>query len=137
MKLMKAAVVVGAMVATAAGLAAEKSQFRESVMVQGVNGGSAQEHHLTFSGPVALPGVSLAPGTYIFSRPTGNVLLVTNARRQPYAMLSTVAATRRSPTDRYEVILGAPLADGSPRRIEAWFVPGAFDGQQLIYPAAR
>jgi hypothetical protein len=137
MKLMKTAVVVGALVATVAGLAAEKAQFRESIMVQGVVGGSAQEHHLTFSGPVALPGVSLAPGTYIFSRPASNVLLVTNSKRQPYAMLSTIAAVRNSPSDRYEVILGAPLADGSPKRIEAWFAPGEANGQQLIYPAAR
>ena len=135
------AVVVGALVLTGVGAGAKGpakgSQFRESVTVQGVLGGSAQEHHLTFSGPVALPGVALAPGTYIFSRPANNVLLVTNANRKPYAMLSTVAASRNSATDRYEVVLGTPLADGAPRRIEAWFAAGDSNGQQLIYPAAR
>jgi hypothetical protein len=130
------AVVVGAWVLTGVGAGAKGPQFRESVTVQGVVGGSAQEHHLTFSGPVALPGVSLAPGTYIFSRPASNVLLVTNSKRQPYAMLSTIAAVRNSPSDRYEVILGAPLADGSPKRIEAWFAPGEANGQQLMYPKA-
>ena len=131
------AFVVGAWVITGVGAGAKGPQIRESVTVQGVLGGSAQEHHLTFSGPVALPGVALAPGTYIFSRPAGNVLLVTNARRQPYAMLSTAAASRTSPSNRYEVILGEPLTDGSPRRIEAWFAPGESNGQQLMYPKAR
>jgi hypothetical protein len=118
------------------GAGAEEPQFRDSVTVQGAITGSAQEHYLTFSAPVALPGVSLAPGTYIFRRPASNILMVTNARRQPYAMLSTVATLRTSPSDRYEVVLGAPLADGAPRRIDAWFVPGEATGQQLMYSKA-
>jgi hypothetical protein len=129
--------VVGACVLTGVVAGAKGPQFRESITVQGALGGSANEHHLTFSAPVSLPGVSLAPGTYIFRRPASNVLLVTNAKRQPYAMVSTIAAVRNSPSDRYEVVLGAPLADGSPRRIEAWFAPGDANGQQLIYPATR
>ena len=90
------AFVVGAWVLSGVGAGAKGPQIRETVTVQGVLGGSAQEHHLTFSGPVALPGVALAPGTYIFSRPAGNILRVTNARRQPYAMLSTATASRTS-----------------------------------------
>ena len=127
------AIVVGAWVITGVGAGAKGPQFRESITVKGLIGGSAGEHHLTFSGPVALPGVSLAPGTYIFRRPAGNVLLVTNTKRQPYAMLSTVAATRTSASDLYEIVLGPPLADGAPRRIEAWFAAGDTTGQQLIY----
>jgi hypothetical protein len=46
------------------------------------------------------------------------VLLVTTANRKPYAMLSTISASRARATDRYEVVLGAPLADGSPRRLK-------------------
>ena len=130
------AFVVGACLLTSVGAGAKGPQFRELITVQGVLGGSGQEHHLTFSGPVALPGVSLAPGTYIFSRPASNILRVTNARRQPYAMISTVTAVRNSPSDQYEVILGAPLTDGSPRRIEAWFAPGDSSGQQLMYAKA-
>jgi len=128
--------VVGVCVLTGVAAGAKGPQFRDSITVQGSIGGSAQEHHLTFNAPVALPGVALAPGTYIFSRPASNVLLVTNANRKPYAMLSTSTASRTSLSDRYEVILGAPLTDGSPRRIEAWFVPGEAHGQQLMYPKA-
>jgi hypothetical protein len=129
------AIVAGAWVLIGVGAGANGPQFRESITVQGVVGGSTQEHHLTFSAPVALPGVALAPGTYIFRRPAANVLLVTNAKRQPYAMLSTVSASR-TPSDSYEVVLGAPLTDGSPRRIEAWFAPGESHGQQLLYANA-
>ena len=129
--------VVAACILTGVVAGAKTPQFRESITVPGSMGGSAREHHLTFSTPVALPGVSLAPGTYIFRRPASNVLLVTNANRKPYAMLSTISTTRNSKTDRYEVVLGQPLADGSPRRLEAWFAPGEADGQQLIYPSRR
>jgi hypothetical protein len=74
---------------------------------------------------------------YIFRRPAANVLLVTNANRTPYAMLWTSSAPRNGRSDRYEIVLGAPSADGAPRRLEAWFAPGEIDGQQLIYPKAR
>jgi hypothetical protein len=126
-------VVAGVLGLTGVGVGAEKPQFRESITVQGAVGGVAGEHHLTFSGPVALPGVSLAPGTYIFRRPAANVLQVANAKRVPYAMLITSSAARTGRTDRYEIVLGAPAANGSPRRIEAWFAPGESTGQALIY----
>jgi hypothetical protein len=63
--------------------------------------------------------------------------MVTSANRKPYAMVSTISAARNSNTDRYEVVLGAPVVDGSPRRLEAWFAPGETNGQQLIYPSNR
>jgi hypothetical protein len=113
------------------------SQFRESIMVKGTVGGVTGDHQLTFSAPVSLPGVSLAPGTYVFRRPTGSVLQVSNVKGQPYALLMTRPVSRGGRTDGYEIVLGAPLADGAPRRIEAWFIPGESTGQELIYPATR
>ena len=59
------AFVVGAWVLTGVGAGAKAPQFRDTITVQGGFGGSAEEHHLTFSAPVALPNVALAPGTYI------------------------------------------------------------------------
>jgi hypothetical protein len=129
--------VVGACILTGVVAGAKTPQFRESITVPGSIGGSAHEHHLTFNTPLALPGVSLAPGTYVFSRPSMNILLVTGVNRKPYAMVSTVSAARNGNMDRYEVVLGAPLVDGARRRLEAWFAPGENNGQQLIYPAAR
>ena len=126
-------VVLGALVLVGVAAGAKEPQFRDSILVQGTIGGSTGEHHLTFSGPVALPGVSLAPGTYIFRKHAGNILQVTNANRVPYAMMQTSPIPRTGRTDRYEIVLGAPLADGAPRRVEAWFAPGESTGQQLMY----
>ena len=130
------AFVVGALALVGVGARAAAPQFRESVMVKGTVGGVTGEHQLTFSGPVSLPGVALAPGTYIFRKPAGNVLQVSNAKHQPYALLMTRPVSRGR-TDGYEIVLGTPLADGAPRRIEAWFAPGESTGQELIYPATR
>jgi hypothetical protein len=126
-------VVLGALVLVGGAAGAKEPQFRDSIIVQGTIGGSTGEHHLTFSGPVALPGVSLGPGTYIFGKPAGNVLQVMNANRVPYAMLMTRPISRTVRTDRYEIVLGPPLTDGSPRRIQAWFAPGESTGQELMY----
>jgi hypothetical protein len=116
---------------------AANPQFRDTITVRGlVKGrGTGADHLLTFSGPVALPGVSLGAGTYVFTRPSPTVLQVLSGdRRHPYAMLLTVATTRTDSIDSYQIVLGPRMAEGAPRRIEAWFVPGESTGQQLIYP---
>jgi hypothetical protein len=131
-----AAVVVATVVLAGIGIAAKGPQFRDTITVQGTGQaahGMAGDHQLTFSAPVALPGVSLAPGTYTFRRPAANVLQVVNSAGTPYAMMSTISVSRTSGRDRYEIVLGAPLADGSPRRLEAWFPAGDSNGQQLMY----
>jgi hypothetical protein len=130
-----AAGALGAMV-LGGSVAAEKTQFRQAVTVHGVRTGSPDIHQLTFSGPIALPGVTLAPGSYLFRRMGPHVLQVASARdRTPYAMVLTRAETRNGSLDRYEIAVGAPLADGAPPRLEAWFAAGESFGQQLIYPA--
>jgi hypothetical protein len=116
---------------------AAEPQFRDTITVRGmVRGpGVGADHLLTFSGPVALPGISLGAGTYVFARPSANVLQVLSSdRRHPYAMLLTVATTRADSIDSYQIVLGPRMAEGAPRRIEAWFVPGESTGQELIYP---
>jgi hypothetical protein len=111
------------------------TQVRETTTVSGVRG-ALGDHHLTFSGPIALPGVSLGTGTYIFTRPAPGVLQVFSAdHRQAYAMVSTMPVTRRGRADQYEITLGPPVVSGAPRRLQAWFVAGESTGQQLIYPS--
>jgi hypothetical protein len=123
---------------TGADVGAQETQFREAITVHapapGATKAGAADHYLTFSGPVAIPGVSLGAGTYLFRRPSTNVLQILSAKRQPYAMVQTIATTRMKTDNRYEFVLGAPLAPGAPRRLEAWFLPGESTGQQLIYP---
>jgi hypothetical protein len=130
-----AAGVAGIVVLTGSGAGAEQDRFRQVVNVQGrITAGPGGVHQLTFSAPVALPGVSLAPGTYQFRRLGANVLQVSSAGgHMPYAMMLTNASSRTMRLDTYEIVLGAPLADGAPPRLEAWFAPGESVGQELIY----
>jgi hypothetical protein len=130
------AAVVGAVVLAGIGVAAKGPQFRDTITVQGTGQaahGFPGDHRLTFSGPVALPGVSLPPGTYTFRRPLANVLQVVNSAGTPYAMMTTIPVSRNRATSSYEIVLGAPLADAAPRRLEAWFAAGESTGQQLMY----
>ena len=129
------AAVVGAVVLAGMGVAAKGPQFRDTITVQGTGQaahGFPGDHRLTFSGPVALPGISLPPGTYTFRRPLANVLQVVNSAGTPYAMMNTIPVSRNR-VNSYEIVLGAPLADGAPRRLEAWFAAGEASGQQLMY----
>jgi hypothetical protein len=126
------ATVAAAVVVTTIGAGAQTPRFRETLSVRGTAAPVNGEHIITFSAPLALPGISLGAGTYIFRRPATNVLQVLSASHRPYAMVMTVPAQRAS-TNGYEIVLGEPLAPGSPKRIEAWFVPGDSTGQELIY----
>jgi hypothetical protein len=126
-------VVLGALVLVGAAAGAKEPQFRDSITVQGMVSGSPNEHHLTFSGPIALPGVSLGAGTYIFRKPGTGILQVSSGDRKPYALLMTRPISRTGPNNRYEIVLGPPVSDGSPRRLVAWFVAGESTGQELMY----
>ena len=127
-------VLVAAMVAVSgAGTVAQSPQFTEELTVRGLPKAWSGDYILSFSGPVALPGVSLAAGTYIFRRPTGNVLQVLSANRQrAYALMQTIP-THRLDTTGQAVVFGEPLSAGAPPRIVAWFPPGSASGQELIY----
>ena len=127
--------VAGALILAGGAAAAKEAQFRQVITVRGNSvAGGAGIHHLTFSGPIALPGVTLAPGSYTFRKMGPHVLQVASAREgTPYAMLLTRPDVRNGPLDQYEIVLGLPLTEGAPKRLEAWFVPGESYGQQLIY----
>jgi hypothetical protein len=115
-------------------LHADGQKFRETVTVKGTARGAFGEHVLTFSTPVALPGVSLGAGTYIFRYAEHNALQVMSSGRTPYAMFLTIPTTRHSPTWDYSIVLGEPLGPGSPKRIVALFAPGEMAGREFVYP---
>jgi hypothetical protein len=110
-------------------------RFEQEVRVEGAPvKGSLGDHVLTFSAPVALPGISLGAGTYIFRRPTPDVLQVLNpAQRESYAMLFTSPIVRNEGLDKYEVRFAPSPVSGSPMRVTAWFAPGSSTGQLLTY----
>ncbi len=94
--------------------------------------------YLTFSAPVALPGVTLPAGTYRFSRPdcaiTDGLLRVSSQDGlKVYGTFLTIPEERQTPTHRPEVVF-AEMPAGSPEAIEAWFYSGETIGERLMYP---
>lgn len=96
---------------------------------------SHQDHFLTFTEAVALPGhVVLEAGTYLFrfagpSQPSV-VQVMSEDRKTVYAALSTVPILRSVGTG-YEVTF-QPSATGSPREIKAWFCEGSSIGHEFV-----
>ena len=111
--------------------------LRELVRVtpNGVVGGTSNSDHiLTFGSPFQLPGLSLAPGTYVFALDRANqTLRVTNAERQPLAWIQTVPMTRTAVTREYAASFGEPVAAGAPRPLTSWFLPNQSAGLELVY----
>jgi hypothetical protein len=93
--------------------------------------------YLTFSGPVALPGVTLPAGTYAFQigDVTGVNTIVTvrnKAQTQQYFMGFTEPVARpRGMSDQTSVSL-AEAAPGAARPILVWYPPDS-DGRKFIY----
>jgi hypothetical protein len=77
--------------------------------------------HLTFSGPVQLPGVVLPGGTYTFTRMTPNVILVRSKDHSTvYGMFMTIPRLRWGWTAKEEIVFREVPAGAVPA-IEAWF----------------
>ena len=95
-------------------------------------------NRLTFSAPVALPGVVLAPGTYAFeSGPLGTnpaIVRVTSAdhRRLLYQGF-TISVRRPMTMERSEVLQLGEAPKGSPQPIAAWYPIGNNTGHRFIY----
>ena len=120
--------------ATAGGVKPDPT-FRETVTVEGKIRQGSGDHTLTFSGPVALPGVSLAPGTYVFRYPLENVVQALDAGGKSYKMFITVPTVRQDAAEGYAIVLGPSSGPDSPRRIVAVFGPGEKTGRQFVYSA--
>ncbi|PWT86367.1 MAG: hypothetical protein C5B57_01195 [Blastocatellia bacterium] len=96
--------------------------------------------YVTFSAPVALPGVTLPPGTYRFSHPecseTEHILRVSSQDgSQVYGTFLTVSTDRVTSSNK-PIVLFEERAVGAPAAIKAWFYPGNTNGDELIYPKA-
>ena len=94
--------------------------------------------YLTFSEPIALPGVILAPGVYAFelADPTSNASIVSvrdRTRTRAYFMGFTRRVERpRGMAETTSVTFGeAPR--GQARPIVAWYPPDSSTGLKFIY----
>jgi hypothetical protein len=103
--------------------------------------GSAEDHtnYLTFSRAVALPGLELAAGTYIFETPTSsmsNSIVRVSSRDRKKVLLTAftlqVPRPRGDNNGKVLVQLGEAAAGTAPP-IAAWYPIGENVGHQFIY----
>jgi hypothetical protein len=93
--------------------------------------------YFTFSGPVAIPGVTLPAGKYLFrlaDTSSRNVVQILSADgKTPYAMFFIYRAERPEPPSNPEVRF-METAAGRPSAIRTWWYPGDRSGYEFVYP---
>lgn len=92
----------------------------------------------TFSAPIAVPGVTLPAGSYVFrlaNDQTGrDVIQVLGADRgTPYAMFFSLRTPRGEPVDTPEIRFMETAAD-MPAAIKSWWYPADTQGYEFVYP---
>lgn len=92
----------------------------------------------TFTGPVAMPGVTLPAGQYLFRiadpDTSAKVVQVLSADgSKPYGLFFSYPADRSEPSDKPEVRF-METARGMPAAIKTWWYPGERRGYEFIYP---
>jgi hypothetical protein len=117
----------------AADMRAQDRQFEETIRVRATTYPGVGDYALTFSAPVALPGLALRPGTYEFRSPARHVVHVSSADGRLNSMFSTISTVRAEATAHFSIILSAPAEPESPRRILAIFGPGELTGEEFVY----
>ena len=103
--------------------------------------GSAQTYDkrtvFTFSGPVALPGVTLPAGQYLFrladSTDRKVVQVLSADGKTPYGMFFSLPAERFEPASTPEVQF-METASGMPAAIKASWYAGERSGYEFMYP---
>jgi len=102
---------------------------------------AARTTYLTFQTPVALPGVGLQPGTYIFAlaAPGERVDIVRvssrDRRRVYYAGFTQLVHRSAGAPVNQAISFGESRLD-APRPILVWYPPNESTGRRFIYPTA-
>lgn len=131
-----------ALISVAAGAKAQGQtpRFEDTLVVTATpKSGSLSEYFLTFSSPVAVPGMSLPAGTYLFKFPSeqAKVVQILKAdRSNAYVMFHTspVQDIERDLTSDAQELTWIESVAGEPRAIKAWFLPGQSTGYEFLYP---
>ena len=92
----------------------------------------------TFSQPVTLPQITLAPGRYLFqladSQANRTIVQVYSADRSKlYGMMMTLSARRTQPSDEPQIRF-LETSGSAPQAIATWWYPGENTGWEFIYP---
>jgi hypothetical protein len=98
--------------------------------------GGAEPNQLTFSGPVALPGVVLPAGTYTFESASSNnleIVRVLGRGRKPIFMGYTRTVDRPRGLSPDHVVTFGESSPGSTPPIAVWFPIDSAIGHEFIY----
>jgi len=102
----------------------------------------ADEHdkltYFTFSGPVQIPGHTLAAGTYMFKladSPSNRhiVQVFSKDGSKIYATILAIPDQRLNASDK-PVVMFRETTAGTPSAVRAWFYPGNTIGDEFVYP---
>ena len=94
--------------------------------------------YFTFRAPVALPGVTLPPGSYVFEvlNPDTSADLVrvmTRDRSKTYALQFTRFVHRPARGELKSTITLGEAANGAPQPIRTWFPESETTGREFLY----
>ncbi len=97
--------------------------------------------YLTFSGPVQIPGATLAAGTYMFrlahSQANRHIVQIFDKDGSKlFATLLAIPDKRMDPPNKNIVLFGERPA-GSAQAIKAWWYPGDSYGDEFVYPRSQ
>jgi hypothetical protein len=94
-----------------------------------------ETNNLTFRTPVALPGVTLAPGTYVFERDRNDSARMVRVKSTNYQRLYFVGFTTNviRPRGMKGPVAFGEADAGQPIPIIAWYPVGSNEGHQFRY----
>lgn len=96
---------------------------------------------VTFSAPVALPGVTLPAGSYLFrladSQVNRNIVQVFDKdRTKIFATILAIPSERNEPADETVITFKETPANMAPA-VQYWYYPGEKRGQEFAYPKSQ
>jgi len=98
---------------------------------------SLRTNYLTFSGPVALPGVTLGPGTYVFERAVETepdlIVVRNNDRSKVYFLAFTERIERPAGMSRTSAVTFGEARPGTSVPITAWYPLDSRSGHRFVY----
>lgn len=97
---------------------------------------STHRELLTFSAPIALPGVVLAAGTYAFEVPDSGIsglVRVTSRNGKDVYLTQYTRLVDRPNVDKVPRVTFREAAAGAARPVNTWFPTGEDEGRQFIY----
>jgi hypothetical protein len=103
-----------------------------------IAGQNDQKTVITISQPTEVPGIVLAPGTYVIRRldspSTQHIIEIMNERMDHlYALTFTASAERVQRTGK-TVLTFYEGRNGNPPALRTWFWPGETIGEEFLYP---